>query len=148
MSGPYVIKDAALLQSLVGKDAVVEDPSYGVQCVALLKIYANNDDGEMCARTRDWSQGKSVKDAIEAGDIKRGTAIATFNKDGKYLSMSTGNHACFFVEGQKDKSGFLVLEQHVDPFPEKIQNRVLTYKDKPKDGSIQMNNAECYSVIL
>jgi hypothetical protein len=83
-----------------------------------------------------------------AGKLERGTAVATFNKDGKYLSMASGNHACIFVEAQKDGSGFLVLEQHVDPFPDKIQNRVLKYKDKPANGAIQMNNGACYSIIL
>jgi hypothetical protein len=148
MAGPYVINDVALLLSLIGKDAVVEDPNYGVQCVALIKIYGINQTGEKCARSRDWSEGRSVKDAVAAGAIERGTAIATFNKDGKYLSSPTGNHACFFVEEQKDKSGFLVLEQHVDPFPDKIQNRVLKYKGKPENGAIQMNNGDCYSVIV
>jgi len=148
MAGPYVINDPALLQSLVGKDAVVEDPAYGVQCVALIKVYAVNDGGERCARSRDWAQGASVKDAVEAGKIERGTAIATFNKDGKYLSAPTGNHACFFVEAQADGSGFLVLEQHVDPFPDKIQNRVMKYKGKPENGAIQMNNGDCYSIVL
>ena len=51
MSGPYVINDPALLLSLVGKDAVVEDPGYGVQCVALVKIYTINDAGQKCARS-------------------------------------------------------------------------------------------------
>jgi hypothetical protein len=148
MSGPYVINDPALLLSLVGKDAVVEDSKYGVQCVALVKIYGVNDKGEKCARSRDWSVGTSVKDAVAAGTIERGTAIATFNKDGKYPSSATNNHACFFVEEQKDKSGFLVLEQHVDPFPDKIQNRVLKYKGKPENGAIQMNNGDCFSIVL
>ena len=148
MSGPYVINDPALLQSLVGKDAVVEDPAYGVQCVALVKVYATNDNGEPCARSRDWTQGGSVKDAAAAGTIEKGTAVATFNKDGKYPSSASGNHACFFVEAQKDGTGFLVLEQHVNPFPDKIQNRVLSYKGKPENGAIQMNNGDCYSIIL
>jgi hypothetical protein len=148
MSGPYVINDPSSLPSLVGKDAVVEDPSYGIQCVALVKIYTSNERGEKCARSRDWSPGTSVKDAVDAGTIERGTAVATFNKDGKYLSMATGNHACIFVEAQKDGSGFLVLEQHVDPFPDKIQNRVLKYKGKPQNGALQMNNGDCYSIIL
>jgi hypothetical protein len=148
MSGPYVINDPALLLSLVGKDAVVEDPGYGVQCVALVKIYTINDAGQKCARSRDWEAGTSVKDAVDAGTIERGTAIATFNKDGKYLSAPTGNHACLFVEAQKDGSGFLVLEQHVDPIPDRIQNRVLKYQGKPDNGAIQMNNGDCYSIVL
>jgi hypothetical protein len=148
MSGPYVINDPALLLSLVDEDAVVESPAYGVQCVALLKIYTVNENSEKCARSLDWSQGASVKAAVDAGAIERGTAVATFNADGKYLSMANGNHACIFVEAQKDGSGFLVLEQNVSPFPNKIQNRVLKYQGKPKNGEIQMNNGDCYSIIL
>jgi hypothetical protein len=43
MSGPYVINDPSSLPSLVGKDAVVEDPSYGIQGVTLVKIYTSNE---------------------------------------------------------------------------------------------------------
>ena len=41
-----------------------------------------------------------------------------------------------------------MLEQHVKPFPNKIQVRVLKYQGKPKNAEIQMNNGDCYSVIL
>jgi hypothetical protein len=147
MPGPYVIKDPALLTSLVDQDAVIADPGYGIQCVGLIKYYAVDSKGNKCPATRDWEEGASVKDAVTKGSIDRGTAVATF-EDGVYPSHATGNHACFFIEAQKDGSGFLVLEQHVKPFPEKIQMRVLKYKGQPEDGKIQMNNGDCYSVIV
>jgi hypothetical protein len=153
MPGPYIIRDLALLQSLNKTDAVVADPDYGVQCVGLVKYYAVDDAGNKCPATKEWAEGASVRSAIasciaKAEDgIQRGTAIATF-KDGKYPNHASGNHACFFIETQKDGSGFLVLEQHVKPFPDKIPMRVITYKGVPKDGKIQSDNGDCYSVIL
>jgi hypothetical protein len=151
MPGPYVIRDVALLLSLDKKDAVIDDADVGakeVQCVFLVKNYTD------CGSTKDWKKGLLVKEAIASCSpgmqtgIARGTAIATFNKDGKYASNPKGNHACFFIEEQKDGSGFLVLEQHVDPHPDKIQMRVLKYKGVPDGGKIQVDNGDCYSVIL
>jgi hypothetical protein len=137
MPGPYVIRDLALLQTLPGEDAVIADPGYGIQCVGLVKYYSD------CGAARNWTEGK----AVNGGDVARGTVIATF-KDGKYPNNSTGNHACFFVEEQKDGSGILVLEQHVKPHPDRIQTRVLKYRGKPKDGFIAIDNGDCYSVAL
>lgn len=139
MPGPYIIRDLALLQSLIGENAVVPESDKGssIQCVGLVKYYSD------CGAARFWTEGS----AVNGGDVDRGTVIATF-KDGKYPNSSWGNHACFFIEEQKDGSGFLVLEQHVKPFPEKIQTRVLKYKGKPKDGGIEMDNGDCYSVAL
>ena len=143
MPGPYIINDLTLLSSLIGKPAVIPDidKNYGVQCVGLLKYYSD------CGGTKSWTKGDDVSGACDAKTIARGTAVATFNSEGKYASNPTGNHACFFIEEQKDGSGFLVLEQHVDPFPEKIQIRVLKYNGVPKGGKIEMNNGDCYSVI-
>lgn len=149
MSGPYVIKDPALLQSLVKTDAVIPDvdQAFGVQCVGLVKYYAVDDKGNAIPATGSWDEGTSVKDAVAAGKIDRGTAIATFH-DGKYPQKPTDKHACFFIDEQDDKSGFRVLEQNVKPFPKKIQVRVLKYQGKPDDGDIEMNNGDCYSIIL
>ncbi len=153
MPGPYIIRDLALLQSLNGEDAVIADQGYGVQCVGLVKYYGVDGKGNKCPATGDWTRGPSVKSAIAscvAGaqeGIQRGTAIATF-KDGKYPNHAHGNHACFFIEAQKDGSGFLVLEQHAGPFPDIIRTRVLTYKGEPAGGKILSDNADCYSVIL
>jgi hypothetical protein len=153
MPGPYIIRDLSLLQSLIGADAVISDPDYGVQCVGLVKYYGVDGNGNKCPSTKEWQQGSSVSPAIASSvtgaqeGIQRGTAIATF-KDGKYPSHAHGNHACFFIESQKDGSGFLVLEQHVKPFPDKIQLRVIKYKGEPKDGTIQSDNGDCYSVTL
>src|SRR5579872_497578 len=139
MPSPYVIRDVALLLSLDKKDAVIDDADVGakeVQCVFLVKNYTD------CGSTKDWKKGLLVKEAIASCSpgmqtgLARGTAIATFNKDGKYASNPKGNHACFFIEEQKDGSGFLVLEQHVDPHPDKIQMRVLKYKGVPDGGKI------------
>lgn len=140
MPGPYKIRDLALLQSLIGEDAVIPDSDKGgtIQCVGLVKYYSD------CGRAADWSQGP----AVNGGEVERGTVIATFDKDGNYPNNKTHNHACFFIEQQADGSGFRVLEQHVAPFPDKIQVRVIKYKGKPKDDKIQSDNGDCYSVAL
>jgi hypothetical protein len=149
MPGPYIIDDVTLLQTLIGKDAVVDDADIGssIQCVFLVKKYSD------CGAASDWKQGQLVSEAVASCSSKaqegmeRGTAIATF-KDGKYPNHTQGNHACFFIEAQDDGSGFVVLEQHVQPFPDKIQMRVIKYKGKPEGGKIQSDNGDCYSVIL
>jgi len=153
MAGPYVIKDLSLLQSLDKEDAVVADAGFGVQCVGLVKYYGVDSVGNKCPATKEWSEGASVRSAVDscvAGaqtGIQRGTAIATF-QNGKYPNHAHGNHACFFIEAQKDGSGFLVLEQHVKPFPDKIQRRVIKYRGKPTNDKIEADNGDCYSVIL
>jgi hypothetical protein len=153
MPGPYVIKDLALLQSLHKSDAVVADRDYGIQCVGLVKYYGVDSLGGQCPATSNWSEGSSVRSAIESpiagaqSGIQRGTAIATF-KDGKYPSHAHGNHACFFIEAQQDGSGFLVLEQHVKPFPDKIQRRIIKYRKKLANGQIDSDNGDWYSIIL
>jgi hypothetical protein len=149
MPGPYIIEDITLLHTLVNKDAVVDDADFGspIQCVFLVKKYSD------CGSASAWKQGQLVSEAVASCSanaqegMERGTAIATF-KDGKYPNHSAGNHACFFIEAQDDGSGFVVLEQHVKPFPDKIQMRLIKYKGKPKDGQVEADNGDCYSVIL
>jgi hypothetical protein len=136
MPGPYLIEKLSLLESLDGEDAVIADPGYGVQCVGLVKTYSK------CGATGDWHQGTLVKDAT---DIRKGTAIATFDANGKYASKKKGNHACFFIEFVGDL-GFRVLEQHVPPHRDRIQQRVIRYQSgnhiSPSD------NANCFSIIV
>jgi len=138
MSGPYVINDPSLLTSLPGKDAVVPavDAGYGIQCVGLVKYYSS------AGGTSSWKQGDLVSDSPK---LASGTAIATFDKDGKYKSKAFGNHACFFIAFMPSNQGITVLEQHVNPDPSKIQTRNIIYRDGKGDPS---NDADAYSVIL
>jgi hypothetical protein len=135
--GPYIITDLALLDSLPGSDAVIpdSDKAYGIQCVGLVKKYSQ------AGGTASWSQGDKVMDSPL---LKRGTAIATFNDKGKYASHATGNHACFFIKSVG--KGFVVLEQHVKPDPDKIQTRTIMSRG---DKWVSVcDNADSYSVIL
>jgi hypothetical protein len=136
MPGPYLIKEVQLLSTLPGKDAVIpdSDTAFGVQCVGLVKYYSD------AGPTSTWQEGASLSD----GDpIMPGTAIATFNSEGRYASKKTGNHACFFVSFLPGNAGIRVLEQHVKPTPDKIQLRSLKFK-----GSSEIDDASAYAVIL
>jgi hypothetical protein len=136
MPGPYRIEKTALLDSLDGEDAVIPDAGYGVQCVGLVKTYSK------CGATSTWKEGALVKDSPE---LAKGTAIATFNEDGKYASKPSGNHACFFIEFVGEL-GFRVLEQHVKPHPELIQKRLIRYQIGEHINPC--DDANAYSIIL
>lgn len=47
-------------------------------------------------KTEDWRKGKKVSDA-KFGEIARGTAIATFDADGKYPTDTLGKHAAIYL---------------------------------------------------
>jgi len=136
MPGPYKIEKLSLLDSLVGADAVIADPGFGVQCVGLVKKYS------ACGATGTWQQGALVK---KTKDVAKGTAIATFDANGHYASKAKGNHACFFIEFVGEL-GFRVLEQHVKPRPEQIQQRLIRYQEG--EHISRSDNANCYSIIL
>ena len=73
-----------------------------------------------------------------------GTAIATFNVHGRYANNPSGNHACFFIKFVP--GGFMVLEQHVKPDPDKIQTRFI--RSRGKDSKLNpADNADAYSII-
>jgi hypothetical protein len=69
------------------------------QCVAFVRMVT----GLPPAST--WRQGVPVKGA----NIPRGTAIATFNAEGRYGNLKTGNHAAIY-DGQ-DAQGIWVYDQ-------------------------------------
>jgi hypothetical protein len=138
MPGPYVINDLTLLTTLPGKDAVIPtvDAGYGIQCVGLVKYYSS------AGGSKSWTQGDLVSDSPT---LATGTAIATFDKDGKYPSKPAGNHACFFISFMPSNKGIVVLEQHVLPDPTKIQTRNIFYRSGKGDPC---GDADAYSVIL
>lgn len=145
LPGPYLINDVTLLNSLVGQDAVIPDADQkagrGIQCVGLVKFYSAS------GAAADWTGGDFVMDRQT---IVPGTAIATFNAQNRYSNASSGNHACFFISFMPDRKGIRVLEQHVKPFPSKIQQRNILSRgriciDKNSDAS---NNADAYSIVL
>ena len=92
-----------------------------------------------------WDAGSRV---MSVPNLARGTAIATFNGYGRYMSLTSGNHACFFIEFVgRDK--IKVLEQNVGwndggrSDPHKIQTRTI------KAGASGVcNDANAYSVVM
>ena len=62
----------------------------------------------MSPHTTLWKRGVSLKDS-DIGSIRRGTAIATFDDNGKYPTDGQGKHAAIFLG--KSVVGIQVLDQ-------------------------------------
>lgn len=108
------------------------------QCVALLQHYAH------LPNTSQWKQGTTV---FGDNTVKKGAAIATF-VDGKYKSLTTGNHAAFFVS--QDASGIWIMDQWANDVQKpKVSKRYIRKKGTIKEGVYidPSNNANAYSVI-
>src|SRR5262245_51775454 len=72
-------------------------------------IFVQNVTG--APETSLWSPGKKVKDA-KTGEIPVGTAIATFDADGKYPTTDPpGRHAALYIS--HDANGIQVIDQYV-----------------------------------
>jgi hypothetical protein len=109
------------------------------QCVALLVEYIK------APSTTLWAGGEAV---FGNSAILKGTAIATF-VNGKYQSLSTGNHAAFYLS--QDETGIKVMDQWAnDSTKPKVSSRHLPRKGKNSGGSFvdPSNNADAYSVAL
>lgn len=59
-------------------------------------------------QTLIWKKGQRIADA-KVGHIARGTAIATFDANGKYPSDLLGRHAAIYLEHNAQR--MLVLDQ-------------------------------------
>jgi len=108
------------------------------QCVALLQHYG------ILPHTSKWAAGASV---FGNQAVLKGTAIATF-VDGKYKSLSTGNHAAFYVS--QDTKGIWILDQwSSDASKPKVSMRHIKPKGTNSDGAFvdPSNNADAYSII-
>ncbi|MRX08436.1 BPSL0067 family protein [Pseudoduganella sp. FT25W] len=107
------------------------------QCVALVQHYTN------AGPASGWRQGEAV---FGNHLIRKGTAIATFNK-GRYPNQKHGNHAAFFVRQAVD--GIYVMDQWKDGRKTSISERFLESLGKNKDGSFKdpSNNADAFYVI-
>ncbi len=79
-------------------------------------------------------------------NITKGTAIATF-VDGKYQSLSTGNHAAFFIS--KDANGITIMDQWFGSKKKTIFSRHIPRKGKLQSGRFAdpSNSADAYSII-
>jgi hypothetical protein len=99
------------------------------QCVAYVHKTAGTP------RTRDWSPGAKVQGN---SGLKRGTAIAVFNKNGNYANRSGYSHAAIYL-GQT-RNGILVADQYKG---KSVGVREIRVKDADKP----VNDARNYRVI-
>lgn len=116
----------------------------GGNCVSLIKHYA---PGLKNISTLEWRAGERIMDAK---DIARGTAIATF-ENGRYprRGIGQGNHAAFYLWRIHD--GIYVMDQFArgnrkGPY---IGIRLISRSGKNPDGSYinPSNNADAFYVI-
>lgn len=70
------------------------------ECVEFVKEAAR------APNTAQWKKGAAVRGNKE---VKKGTAIATFDANGKYANLTTGNHAAIYVS--QEPWGLWVYDQ-------------------------------------
>jgi hypothetical protein len=104
------------------------------ECVEFVRQAAN------APQTALWKRGKKVSEA-KLGEITRGTAIATFDDNGKYPTDALGKHAAIYLE-HNDKR-ILVLDQWANQG--EVKQRPI-YFNGPKSNS-RSNNANTFYVI-
>lgn len=127
---PYVYKEAMRLER---KDKVGDG-----ECVALVRMYAG------AREARAWRAGKKV---VGERTLPLGTAIATFDEDGRWPGKSKGNHAAFYLSQTSEY--IRVMDQwnrNDKPF---ISSRLIPRRGRNKDGSFvrPSDNADAFSVI-
>lgn len=112
--------------------------------------YKNSDGNTECVEfirqttgapaTATWKPGTKVSTA-KSGEIVRGTAIATFDDNGRYPSDGNGKHAAIYLS--HDGSGINVLDQwngQGEVLPRKISF------NRPKSTK-RSNNGDTFFVI-
>jgi hypothetical protein len=115
------------------------------ECAKLIQWYMERI-GRPVGTTNYWIDGGPVVTYRgRAGAVKFGTAIATFNKFGRYDGKAHGNHAAFYLSHNKD--GLLIMEQYASA--PTIQQRRLPYLGKNPDGTYvnPSNNGSAFSVL-
>lgn len=118
------------------------------ECVELIKKYVPGLQGRAAST---WRGGEFV---LEAGSrIQKGTAIATFDKHGRYLNLRSGNHAALVLRVLS--SGIWVVDQWANDKTNRPMVGVRLIRVPPprhglnQDGSFKdpSNNALAFRVI-
>jgi hypothetical protein len=91
-------------------------------------------------RTEDWKEGLKVSDA-KAGQIARGTAIATFDDNGKFPTDTLGKHAAIYLS--QNTAGIVVLDQWDSQ--QEVKQRTIWF-NRPQ-GTRRSNDADTFYVI-
>jgi hypothetical protein len=105
-------------------------------CVALVEKAAH------APHDLDWRRGPKVSDIP---DLPWGTAIATFDPNGRYGNHSDGtSHAALYL--YQDDAGIVVIDQWInkDKTRHKASQRTIPWHDKSHDS---VDNAYNYHVI-
>ncbi|MFP8968004.1 BPSL0067 family protein [Pokkaliibacter sp. CJK22405] len=87
-----------------------------------------------------WKRGKKVSDC-RAGEISRGTVIATFDSNGKYPVDEFGKHAAIYLEHNAQR--ILVLDQW--NAQGEVKERAIRF-NRPK-GTKRSNDADTFYVV-
>ena len=88
-----------------------------------------------------WVKGPKVKGNSK---IPAGTAIATFDGDGRYANLPTGNHAAIFVS--VDTNGIVVVDQWKSKTkPAAPSRRTLKFREGKGSAS---NDGDQFSVVV
>jgi hypothetical protein len=90
--------------------------------------------------TPKWVRGRLVK-GLKAGELARGTAIATFDDNGKYPTDSLGRHAAIYLS--HDNEGITVLDQW--NAQGEVLRRVIRFNRT--EGTRRSNNGDVFYVI-
>lgn len=96
---PYKLKLAEV--DVFGKEKFINAKG-NTECVEFVRQATN------APQTIIWKAGIHVIDATP-GTIPRGTAIATFDENGKYPTDGLGKHAAIYIS--HDAAGIRVLDQ-------------------------------------
>lgn len=87
-----------------------------------------------------WKKGVKVGDVLN-GTIPRGTAIATFDDNGKYPTDNLGQHAAIYLS--HDQNAIQVLDQWRTQG--EVKQRAIRFNNKT--ASSRSNRAESFYVI-
>ncbi len=91
------------------------------ECVTLTKRVARLPHASL------WHKGEKVKGNLL---LKRGTIIATFDKEGRYTSDTFGqSHAAIYL-GQ-DSTGIQVLDRWNHPYEQKVHEHTIVFTSGP-----------------
>jgi hypothetical protein len=134
--GPFIYPSVLQLD---GKKKVMDG-----ECAKLIQWYMERI-GKPVGTTDYWIDGGPVTYRGRAPAVKLGTAIATFNKFGRYDGNPHGNHVAFYLSHNSD--GLLVMEQYASA--PSIQQRRLPFLGKNRDGTYinPSNNGSAFSVL-
>lgn len=90
--------------------------------------------------TAKWVRGRQVK-SFKSGELAKGTAIATFDGNGKYPTDTLGKHAAIYLS--HDQQGITVLDQW--NAQGEVKKRIIRFH-RP-EGTSRSNDGDTFYVI-